>query len=470
MAEISKRNKALSVNPLKASSTIGAALAFLGFHRSIPMLHGSQGCTAFGKVFFVRHFREPIPLQTTAMDQVSSVMGADDSIVEGLKTICEKSKPDMVGVPSTGLAETQGCNLNGAVGEFRKTYPEYEHIKVVPVATPDYTGCLESGFAKATEAIIESLVPTAEAAGTEPGRRRKQVNILVGASLTPGDLEEVKFIVESFGLRPVVVPDLSDSLDGHLTDQDFSPLTIGGTAVNELETLGDALATLVVGPSMNKAAKILAKKTGVPDYRFDHLMGLDAVDAFIHCLSEVSEQPVPNRLLRQRAQLQDAMLDTHFMLGQSRFAIAADPDLLLAMSDFLAGMGAETVAAVAPANAASLKHVPCDEVKIGDLEELEQRAVERGAEMVISNSHAVDMAARLGLPILRAGFPQYDTLGGYQQVWIGYHGSRRVMFELANILLGLERGEIHPYRSIYAQKPEYHDVPDPAVKGTGVRH
>ena len=49
------------------------------------MMHGSQGCTAFGKVFFVRHFREPIPLQTTAMDQVSTVMGADENVIEGLR-------------------------------------------------------------------------------------------------------------------------------------------------------------------------------------------------------------------------------------------------------------------------------------------------------------------------------------------------------------------------------------------------
>ena len=93
MVDIVKRNKALSVSPLKASQTIGAALAFLGFRRSIPMLHGSQGCTAFGKVFFVRHFREPIPLQTTAMDQITTVMGSEDSVVEGLKTICEKNSP-----------------------------------------------------------------------------------------------------------------------------------------------------------------------------------------------------------------------------------------------------------------------------------------------------------------------------------------------------------------------------------------
>jgi nitrogenase molybdenum-iron protein NifN len=470
MAEIMKRNKALSVNPLKASSTIGAALAFLGFHRSIPMLHGSQGCTAFGKVFFVRHFREPVPLQTTAMDQVSSVMGADGSIVEGLKAICEKSGPDLVGVPSTGLAETQGCDLNGALGEFRNKYPEFEHIKVVPVATPDYTGCLESGFAQATEAMIKTLVPQAQEANTQPGRRCRQVNVLVNASLTPSDLEELKFMIESFGLRPVVVPDLSDSLDGRLTENDFSPLTIGGTAVNELETLGDAVATLVIGTSMRKAAKALNRKTGVPEYHFAHLMGLDAMDEFVHALADISGEPVPERLRRQRAQLQDAMLDTHFMLGLSRFAIAADPDLLYALSDFLQGMGAETVAAVAPANSTILKKLAIDEVKIGDLEELEKQARANDAELIISNSHAAATAERLGLPLLRAGFPQYDTLGGYQQVWIGYAGARRVLFELANMLLSLERGEIHPYRSIYAQKPEYRNGVENANEGTGWQH
>ena len=62
MAEIIRTPKPLTVSPLKASQAIGAALAFLGMRNSLPMLHGAQGCTAFGKVFFVRHFREPIPL------------------------------------------------------------------------------------------------------------------------------------------------------------------------------------------------------------------------------------------------------------------------------------------------------------------------------------------------------------------------------------------------------------------------
>jgi nitrogenase molybdenum-iron protein NifN len=473
MSEIIKRNKALSVSPLKASQTIGAALAFLGFRRAIPMLHGSQGCSAFGKVFFVRHFREPIPLQTTAMDQVTTVMGSEQSVVEGLKTIAGKSNPSLLGVPTTGLSETQGSDVNMAVKQFRQQYPAFDAIPVVPVSTPDYAGCLETGFAKAVEAIIQTIVPTAQDAGTRPGRRHRQVNLLVGSFLTPGDLEELKEIVEAFGLRPMVIPDLSDSLDGHLDEADFSPLTIGGTEVSELLTLGNAVATLVIGASMNRAADHLKRLTGVPDYRFDHLMGLEAADEFIHTLSQVSGEPVPARLERQRAQLQDAMLDCHFMLGMARFALAADPDLLNGFSQMLAGVGAETVAAVSPVNAPVLKSSATAQVKIGDLEDLEAIADTQGAEVLIANAHGVESAKRLGIPLLRAGFPQYDTLGGYQKTWIGYRGTRQTLFDLANIMLTLEKGEIHPYRSIYAQKPEYREVvhePDKTTAAGGLQH
>jgi len=91
MASVTKRNKALSVSPLKASSTMGAALAFLGIRDAIAMLHGAQGCTAYGKVFLIGHFREPVPLQTTAMDQIATVMGADENVVAGLATLQKSS-------------------------------------------------------------------------------------------------------------------------------------------------------------------------------------------------------------------------------------------------------------------------------------------------------------------------------------------------------------------------------------------
>jgi nitrogenase molybdenum-iron protein NifN len=454
MAEILKRNKALSVNPLKASQPVGGSLATLGFHRAIPMLHGSQGCTAFAKVYFVRHFREPIPLQTTAMDQVSSVMGANENVVEGLKTIAEKSRPELITLLTTGLSEVQGADIMRCVKEFRAAYPRFKDVAVVAVNTPDFAGCLESGYAATLEAILDALVPDPGTAGTKPGSRPRQVNVLAGSFLTPGDLEALQELLEAFEFKPVVVPDISDSLDGHLTDTQFSPVTVGGAPVAELATLGDACATLVIGASLRKAGRLLEQRSGVPSRFFDHLLGLEANDRLIATLAEIAARPVPQKIERQRAQLQDAMVDTHFMLGQLRVAVAADPDLLNAFAHLLHEMGAEVVAAVAAANGPALAGIPVPSVKIGDLEDMEKLARQNRAEVVIGNSHAVPTAERLGVPILRCGFPLYDRLGGYQKTWIGYRGARQFLFELANLAISAHaRHAVPAYRSIYAQKP-----------------
>ena len=453
MADIIKRKKALSVNPLKASQPIGGALATLGFNCAMPMFHGSQGCTAFAKVFFVRHFREPIPLQTTAMDQGSSVMGADENIVEGLKNIADKSKPALITVLTTGLAETQGADIKGSVVMFRKKYPEHADVAVVAVNTPDFTGSAESGYAATVAEVIKALVPDAKKAGTYAGKRQRQVNVLVSSMFTPGDIEALESLIEQFGLRPLFIPDIAQSLDGALTEDQFSPVTIGGTSLSEMATLGDAKATIVIGPSMFKAAEILHQKTAVPNYQINHLYGLAANDALISALIEISGNDVPARVERQRMQLQDAMLDTHFMLGQLRVGIASDPDQLMALTALLQEMGAEVVAAVASSQSAALNDVALAEVKIGDLEDLEIIAAEKKAQLLIGNSHVTATAERLSVPILRAGFPQYDVIGGYQKTWVGYNGSKQVLFDLANLVINFTHEEIPVFHSMYSQKP-----------------
>ncbi|MEY4592114.1 MAG: hypothetical protein RIR18_1009 [Pseudomonadota bacterium] len=446
MAQILQTKKALAVNPLKVSQTVGASLAFLGINNSLPLMHGSQGCTAFGKVFFVRHFREPIPLQTTAMDQVSSIMGADENVIEALRTLSDKSKPDMIGLVTTGLAETQGSDIHRLVKEFRSQYPEFNGVAVVPVNTPDYLGCLETGYALAIEAMIQTLVPDTQCAG----RRPKQVNVLASSMLTPGDTEAIREWIEAFGLRAVMLPDIGDSLDGHLVEAEFSSLTIGGTPRADIESMGESIATLVIGPSLNRAAHILNEKTGVPNFSFAGLMGLDDCDAFTQALTNISGIPVPAKIERHRAQLQDAMVDSHFMLGFTRIALAADADLLGMLTTFLTGMGAEIVSAVTPVRAESLAALPIEHVIVGDLEDLEKATAGKSTQLLIANSHAVETAKRLNVPLMRAGFPQYDWVGGYARTWVGYRGTRQALFDLANLILS-QHHEIEPYPSLYRQ-------------------
>ena len=105
MATVRHSKKACAVNPLKMSQPIGGALAFMGLADTMPILHGSQGCTAFGMVLFVRHFKESIPLQTTAMSEVATVLGGFDNVEQAVMNIYSKSRPAIIGMCSTGLTE-----------------------------------------------------------------------------------------------------------------------------------------------------------------------------------------------------------------------------------------------------------------------------------------------------------------------------------------------------------------------------
>lgn len=145
MAELLHRSKPLAVSPLKTSQPLGASLAVLGLNRAMPLLHGAQGCTAFAKVFLVRHFREPIPLQSTAMDPINSVMGADDNVIAALKTIAEKNRPAAIGLLTTGLSEAQGTDIHRMLKTFRARYPEFQAVRIVAVNTPISTAVWKAG-------------------------------------------------------------------------------------------------------------------------------------------------------------------------------------------------------------------------------------------------------------------------------------------------------------------------------------
>lgn len=429
MATVIPSNKACAVNPLKLSQPIGAALAFLGLDRCLPVLHGSQGCTAFGLVLFVRHFREAIPLQTTAMNEVTTVLGGMENIEQAILNIHQRARPEIIGIASTGLTETKGDDVEGYLKLIRAKHPELDETAIVYTSTPDYLGAFQDGWAKAVTRIIETLV---EPAGIKIVR---QVNVLAGSHLTPGDIEELRTIIESFGLRPVILPDLSGSLDGHVPEE-FVPTTLGGTAVNEIRALGASAATIAIGEQMRVAAEALAARTGVPFTLFDRLTGLEANDRFLTHLSQLSGRPVPARYRRQRSQLMDAMLDGHFFFGGKKIALGAEPDLLWGMGSFLAEMGCELAAAVTTTASPLLEKLPANEVLIGDLEDLEARAP--GCNLLITHSHGRQMAERLRIPFLRMGLPVFDRLGAAHRVSVGYRGTRDLIFEIGNLFIATE--------------------------------
>ncbi len=444
MATVTTSHKACTVNPLKMSQPIGAALAFMGLNNSLPTLHGSQGCTSFGLVLFVRHFREMIPMQTTAMNEVTTILGGMDNIEQAILNIWNRAKPDVIGLASTGLTETKGDDVDAYLKLIKNKHPELAELNVIYVSTPDYLGAFQDGWSKAVVRIVQEMAEPCSV------KQMDRVNVLPGSHLTPGDIEEIRDIIQSFGLSPVFIPDISGSLDGHIPD-DFTPTTLGGTTVEELRSMGAARATLAIGEQMHSAAIELEMKTGVPYTVFDRLTGLEANDRLMQTLSTLSGKPVPQKYRRQRSQLQDAMLDAHFFTGGMKVAIGAEPDLLWSLGSFLAEMGCEIAAAVTTTQSSVLEQMPAEEVLIGDLEDLEARA--QDCDLLITHSHGRQMAARLGIPFLRYGIPTFDRLGAAHKVTVGYRGTMEFVFELGNTFLADEH-EVTP--ETWASNDEAH--------------
>jgi nitrogenase molybdenum-iron cofactor biosynthesis protein NifN len=431
MATITTLRKSVAVNPLKQSQPLGAALAFLGLKGMMPLFHGSQGCTAFAKVALVRHFREAIPLSTTAMTEVSTILGGEENVEQAILTLVEKSQPSIIGLCTTGLTETRGDDMDGILQSIRKRHPELHDLPIVFVSTPDFKGALQDGFAATVTSIVKELPRSGET-------RPNQITLLVSPAFAPGDLQEIKEMVAAFGLSAIAVPDLSLSLDGHL-DASSSSVTSGGTTLSELREIGSSVYTLALGESMRSAAASLESQFGIPYEVFPSLSNLDAIDSFLQGLSDLSGLPVPAKYRRQRAQLQDAMLDTHFFFGRKQVSLAMEPDLLGSTVHFLQSMGAEVRAAVTTTKSPVLETLPVETVTIGDLEDFEQLAV--GSDLLIGNSNVAAIARRLHIPLYRMGFPIFDRLGNGQRCTVGYRGMTQLLFDLGNLFL--EQEETH---------------------------
>ncbi len=454
MAKVTHSSKSCSVNPLKMSQPIGSALAFMGVANCMPLFHGSQGCTSFGLVLFVRHFKEAIPLQTTAMSEVATVLGGYENVEQAIITIANRQKPDIIGISSTGVTETKGDDVEGFIRLFREKHPELDHIRLISVSTPDFKDAFQDGWGKTVKVLIEQLV---DSVSPESEKVSGRINLLPGAHVTPGDIDELRDIFDGFGLEVTILPDLSGSLDGHVPS-DFTPTTLGGTSLNEAARMGNAVHTIALGEQMRAAAEALQAKTGTPYTLFERLTGLEVNDRLIRLLMDLSGREVPRKIKRQRSQLVDAMLDGHFHFGGKKIAVGAEPDLLASFAHWFTEMGASIQTAVTTTQSPVLESLPTDEVLIGDLEDLELRAT--GCDLLVTHAHGRQAAARLGIPLFRAGIPMFDRIGAAHQTIVGYRGTRDLIFDVANLFLSIDH---EPHPGTWVNQPESEDAGATAI-------
>ncbi len=414
--------KPLEVNPIKLSQPMGALLAFLGIKNCMPLMHGAQGCASFSKVFFTRHFNDPIAIQTTAVNDITAVIdGGDYSISEAVKNITSKVTPELIGLFTTGLTETKGDDIRGVASMLQ---PQYE---MVYVHTPDFEGGLESGYAKSIEAIIEQLVESKE-------QIEQKVTLIPHVSMTPLEVESLKEQIELFGWNVLVLPDISESLDGHL-GQKQGALSNNGISVSQIQELGSSHAVITIGSSVYGCGeKLCSKNQNMKHLHFDTIGGLRASDTFYGELMSLSHVSQPHAsIIRWRKRLQDALLDTHFILGGCKVVLACEPDQIASLSAVLIEAGVEIKAAVSPSKSDMLVNIPSSHIIIGDLDDA-QKFLDKDT-LLITNFHGERLAHKYHCALLVRGFPNYETLGNQLKDDLLYEGSAQFLFEVANCVM-----------------------------------
>lgn len=413
-------SKPLQINPIKLSQPMGALLFFLGIKNTMPLMHGAQGCASFSKVFFTRHFSDPIAVQTTAVNDITAIVdGGDYSISEAVKNITKKVTPDLVGLFTTGLTETKGDDIKGAAYLLKDTQ------KMVYVHTPDFEGGLESGWALSVEAIIDQLVKPTTTIDTQKALLIPNVN------LTPLEIEKIKEQIALFGYETYALPDISESLDGHLGLKQGA-LSSGGISIDEIKNLASSSLVITVGESVHKCGKKLKEKNKkISHLHFDALAGLENSDEFYKELMNFKAitKPTPN-VVRWRKRLQDALLDTHFILGGMKIIIAAEPDHILSLNSTLREAGATISCVVSPTKSKALENLSC-KVIIGDFEDVENEL--DTSDLLITNFHGERLAKQYKKALLLRGFPNYESVGNQLKHDQLYEGSTQLLFEVANL-------------------------------------
>ncbi len=425
MAKVIDTKKACAIYPLKLSQPMGAAYCFLGINKSIPILHGSQGCAAFAKTFLTRHFREPIPMQTTALSEIATVIGGDSNIHEAIKNVIDKNNPQIIGLISTGVSETRGDDVVGSLKRLKGSFPEYDNKSIVYVSTPDYVDSFEIGYEKALLEIVKALVKP-------PHRKhRDRVNIFVSYMLTAGDIEEIRDMLKDFELDVIVIPDFSKSI-GLMSD--FSSITVGGTTLEEIEDLAGSSFSIAIGYSAKSAAEYLEKNYNVPMFYFESLLGLKATDEFYELLIKLTGREPSDKYKRYRSRLLDTMADGQFYSSGKNVAIGLSPDLLSSVVFFLKEeLGINIQYATSPIHTPSLDLLSIEKIHIGDLEDIKLNISH--VDMIISNTNGQHIAKFFKVPLLRLGIPIFDRIGHFFKTYVGYKGTLEFLCELTNLFL-----------------------------------
>ena len=435
------QRQALTVNPAKACQPLGAVFAANGFKGTLPFVHGSQGCVAYYRSHFSRHFKEPTSCVSSSMTEDAAVFGGLNNMIDGLANTYNLYKPEMIAVSTTCMAEVIGDDLDAFIKTAKQKGSVPNEYDVPFAHTPAFVGSHITGYDNALKGIVSHFfsIEEKEARRAQAGQRQDQLHRRLRRLRRrqhAGDPQDVR----AMGVDYTVLCDPSDAWNTP-TDGEFR-MYDGGTTKEEVRGALHAQATIGFQEfSSEKTLKYIAT-TGQEIVALNHPVGVTGTDKFLMEVSRLTGKPIPKELTLERGRLVDAIADSQAHLHGKKFALYGDPDLMLGLTQFLLELGAEPVTVLSTNGGddwaakvqalfdASPFGANCKVYPKKDMWHLRSLLFTEPVDFLIGNTYGKYLERDCGVPLIRLGFPIFDRHHYHRfPIW-GYEGSLRVLVML----------------------------------------
>jgi nitrogenase molybdenum-iron protein alpha/beta subunit/MoaA/NifB/PqqE/SkfB family radical SAM enzyme len=429
----------LNVNPCKMCMPMGAISALWGVKGCMPMLHGSQGCATYIRRHMATHYSEPIDIASSSLTEEGTVFGGEANLLKGLKNMIELYNPEVIGVCTTCLAETIGEDVGAIVKKF---YEQNSTVKIINVASPGYGGTQNEGWFVAIRSILEQMEPNSQPNG--------KINIIT-PMISPADTRWLKSFLTEMGISYILLPDISDNLDG-ATEKHYKRLKTNGTSITDIAAMAGAKLTIEFSEFIDEKispAEYLKETYGVPYIKLPLPAGASGMDKLIGVFTEAGGV-ASDEIKKARGRYIDAMIDSHKHSAGARVAVFGDPDFVAAMVRLCCENGALPVLSATGSISPKLREMlaneteDCrkfhfaDEIRIlddSDFSAIEKACVELNANLLIGSSDGRRISRKLNIPLIRCAFPIHDYIGGQRTRILGFDGSLCILDQVANAMM-----------------------------------
>ncbi|MFU8766746.1 MAG: nitrogenase component 1 [Candidatus Methanoperedens sp.] len=426
-----------TVNPCVMCMPMGSVLAFRGIENTMPMFHGSQGCSTYIRLHLAHHFREPIDIASSALSERGAVYGGTDNLKMGLKNVIEGYNPRIIGVATTCLAETIGEDVPGIISEFRQEEGMADDITIIPVSTPSYRGSHEEGYNETLKAIVQSLA--------SPALPNEKLNLVIGAIVSPADIRYLKQMLDELNCNRILLPDFSDTFDAPLVENN-PKMPAGGTPIDDVKDMANSSETLSLGICTQAASAggYLENTFNIPHTRLPLPIGLEYTDMFAWKLEEITGQPLPGKYESERGRLLDTMVDVHKYVAHVKICVFGDTDTVLGITKLVSEIGMDPVVIASgthnPVFAEAVKNItPGSTILHGcDFTDIHREIKNHGVELMLGPFTGRQISMKENIPLIRVGLPNHDRVGAARQLVVGYEGAARLVDTITNTLLELE--------------------------------